>query len=360
MLSVEIYYGILPTGVAAVDVPASWQPGKIVKKRHVEAELILLALEMATQNIAFKGAAEPDPSLFQRKDDGSVNTMLLCQVLAPAYMHLMGSKEEQEEHEVQCEAKRIGLMKRMLLWKNTNYVSQAMLTRAQKDPVFGALFVGLIPQGANMQDWWRLHIVGAKGLEGIGLGRVLKEAWGFTWWKPTPAELQTVSVQQQLQHKFQITAAAVYDELDPSDAKRPGTGQGQRHLRGAGSAPFAPGAASTLAPPLTASTAATSGGLSGPRGALGSDGAGRAVWGSETGSSSAFGGVGGLQAASAAVGVAAGSAGGAASSSRAARPLTRQNALYSQQRSPPRQAAGKRGRTPQEEVEAAAHHLLQH
>ena len=75
MFGIEIYYGT----IAVPDPPEAgedprWQPGAVVQKAHVEAEALLLAMELALQGIAFKGLAPPNATIFERSSlDGSID-----------------------------------------------------------------------------------------------------------------------------------------------------------------------------------------------------------------------------------------------------------------------------------------------
>ena len=60
----------------------------------------------------------------------------------------------------------------------------------------------------TLQEWWKQRVVGQGGLSGMGIGKFMKERWGWTWWKPSHEELHQESMRELLLEKFQTASFA--------------------------------------------------------------------------------------------------------------------------------------------------------
>ena len=149
--------------------------------------------------------------------DGEVDATLFCQVLAPAFVHMLC--EEQVPLDPVAEAARqlnaaiLGLMREALTWPGCAFVSKGMVTRKlnQADVGQAQLHRGWSKaQGhsnAARSEWWLQHV--AAGLARMGLGSLLQASDGQRYVKPTALELSDSHTVALLQTHLQLSPDAV-------------------------------------------------------------------------------------------------------------------------------------------------------
>ena len=175
-----------------------------------------------------------------------MNPRLFCQVLAPAFVHLLDEPADDvdpvQEATRQLEAATLGLMRETLTWPGAASVSKGMVTKKLNaaDQGHVALHAGWSKaQGhsnAARSEWWLLHVAGA--LSRMGLGRVALAADGSRYFKPTMDELQSRELHSLLAQRFQLSPEAVLRTV--AGTKSAERSQRQAANRSSASAALAP------------------------------------------------------------------------------------------------------------------------
>jgi hypothetical protein len=190
--------------------------------------MLVLALILGGNSVGFRNVTPAQLPNLTLAPDGTLDPLIFCRVLAPAFVHLVEGREDGLSAEVvaarRLEAAKLGLMRDTLLWPGSPFVSKGMVTRmlngtgAGDIPIHQAWNLVSGHNNTAKSQWWMANIV--QTLVQKGIGRLEQQADGHCYIKATPEDLSLETMQTLLMSGLQLSHEDVLQSAMVRTSKR--------------------------------------------------------------------------------------------------------------------------------------------